>query len=135
MRGWDVPVSVNELMSSRSSQHAMNFWPRPMVYLPLGTLSKISSSSSEMHYWSVRAVIRLTFRRETYALGEVHLHREDTDILGAGSGRDVLAGGSVEGDGHVCFGEGRARRSVFCAGMEKEARSGMSRRGGGLGVI
>ena len=44
-----IPVSAKVLMSSRSSQHAMNFWPRPMVYLPLGTLSKTSSSSSEMH--------------------------------------------------------------------------------------
>lgn len=29
---------------------AMYSWPRPMVYLPLGTPSKTSSSSSEMHY-------------------------------------------------------------------------------------
>ena len=42
-------VRAKVLMSSRSSQQAMNFWPRPMVYLPLGTLSKTSSSSSEMH--------------------------------------------------------------------------------------
>ena len=94
-------MSAKELMSSRSSQQAMNFWPRPMVYLPLGTLSKISSSSSEMHYWSVRAVIRLPFRRETYALGEVHLHGEDTDILRARRRLDILAGGSVESDGHA----------------------------------
>ena len=40
-------------------------------------------------------------RRETYALGEVHLHGEDTDILRARRRLDILAGGSVESDGHA----------------------------------
>lgn len=34
-----VPVSAIELMSSLSSANAINFWPRPMVYLPVGTPS------------------------------------------------------------------------------------------------
>jgi hypothetical protein len=46
----NIPVSRKVLMSSRSSQHAMYFWPRPIVYLPLETPSKASSSSWEMHY-------------------------------------------------------------------------------------
>ena len=40
---------------------------------------------------------------DTYTLGEIHLHAEDTDVLGTGGSLDILAGGSVEGDGHVCW--------------------------------
>ena len=42
-------MSATELMSSLSSVKAMNFWPSPMVYLPLATPSNSSRSSSEMH--------------------------------------------------------------------------------------
>ena len=45
----DLQDKAKELMSSRSSVHAMKDWPRPMVYLPLGTPSKTSRSSWEMH--------------------------------------------------------------------------------------
>lgn len=113
-----VPVSAKELMSSRSSQHAMNFWPRPMVYLPLGTLSNSSSSSSEMHCGMIRTRDRICKRESTYAAGEVHLHGKDTDILGAGRRLDVLAGGGVLGDGH-----GSVEGGVL-------SKDGMWRRGG-----
>ena len=49
-RKMHAPVKRKVLMSSRSSQVAMNFWPRPMVYLPFETPSNSSSSSWEMHY-------------------------------------------------------------------------------------
>jgi len=37
-------------MSSRSSQKAMRCWPRPMVYFPGLTLSKVSSSDCSTNY-------------------------------------------------------------------------------------
>lgn len=85
-------------MSSRSSVQAMYFWPKPMVYLPLGAPSKSSSSSSEMHCACERVeqemamhlachcflhFVDMAVGQDTHALGEVDLHGLDSDILRA----------------------------------------------------
>lgn len=87
-------------MSSLSSQHAMNFWPRPMVYLPLDTLSKTSSSSSEIHCTYERGLsadARMPCRVPAHPAREVHLHGEDTDVLGTWLGLEVVGDGDSHG--------------------------------------
>jgi hypothetical protein len=73
-------------MSSRSSVQAMNFWPRPMVYLPLATPSKTSRSSSEMHCARRQHWLSFHDRSGAHATGKVHLHSEDADVGGARAG-------------------------------------------------
>jgi hypothetical protein len=73
-------------MSSRSSVQAMNFWPRPMVYLPLATPSKTSRSSSEIHCACRKHSLSIHDCRRAHATGKVHLHSEDADVGGARAG-------------------------------------------------